>query len=139
MGDQKNSKHERLPIVPDFADALIKVPEKQRSGFVFEFPGRTKSGRTSLTQVKKVITAIGKEAKIKTEAGKTATAHDFRRSFGSRWALKVMPQVLQKLMRHADIKTTMTFYAHLDSDMILNSILDPGDRLEETDSGKSKA
>jgi integrase len=36
--------------------------------------------------------------------------------------MKVMPQVLQKLMRHSDIQTTMTFYAHLDSVLIIESL-----------------
>jgi integrase len=43
-----------------------------------------------------------------------ATLHDLRRSFGSRWAAKVPAQVLQRLMRHADIKTTLDFYADVE-------------------------
>ncbi|QDU63377.1 site-specific tyrosine recombinase XerC [Planctomycetes bacterium Pan216] len=39
------------------------------------------------------------------------TLHDLRRSVGSRWAGKVPAQVLQKLMRHASLATTMGFYA----------------------------
>lgn len=42
--------------------------------------------------------------------GKTATAHDLRRAFGSRWSTRVMPAQLKQLMRHADIQTTMTYY-----------------------------
>jgi len=41
---------------------------------------------------------------------KYASAHDFRRAFGSRWANRVMPVILQQLMRHASISTTMEFY-----------------------------
>jgi integrase len=41
---------------------------------------------------------------------KFASAHDLRRSFGERWALRVMPQVLMELMRHESIDTTMQFY-----------------------------
>ncbi len=74
-------------------------------GFV---PGKTESGELSFHSVKRLIRDLGKSAKIKTTVGKTATAHDFRRSFASRWAMKVMPQVLQQLMRHADIKTVLT-------------------------------
>ena len=36
--------------------------------------------------------------------------HDLRRAFGSRWADKVPAPVLMRLMRHADISTTMTYY-----------------------------
>ena len=48
--------------------------------------------------------------------GKFASAHDFRRAFGTRWARKVMPMVLQKLMRHDSIETTMRYYVDLDVD-----------------------
>ena len=37
--------------------------------------------------------------------------HDLRRNFGRRWAAKVPAQVLQRMMRHSHIKTTMEFYA----------------------------
>ena len=60
-----------------------------------------------------MIASFGKEANIKVGSTKTATAHDLRRSFGNRWALKVMPQVLQQMMRHSDIQTTMRFYVDL--------------------------
>ena len=134
LGDQKSRDHERLPIVPDFVELLDSESSKSRRGNVFRFAGKTKSGRLSFEQVKKVIKALGKEAKVKVDSKKTATAHDFRRSFGSRWALEVMPQILQKLMRHKDIKTTMTFYAHLDSDRVIESLL--GDRLGDRSAKK---
>ena len=38
-----------------------------------------------------------------------------RRGFGCRYAGKVPAQVLQKLMRHVNIKTTMDFYANVDA------------------------
>ena len=41
---------------------------------------------------------------------KYASAHDLRRSFGERWATRVMPPVLQELMRHDSIQTTMRYY-----------------------------
>jgi integrase len=41
---------------------------------------------------------------------KYASAHDFRRAFGDRWALRVMPRVLMQLMRHESIETTMRYY-----------------------------
>ncbi|MFV0446024.1 MAG: hypothetical protein ACK5Q5_20805, partial [Planctomycetaceae bacterium] len=40
------------------------------------------------------------------------------RSFGTRWSRKVMPATLQRLMRHADIKTTMAFYVQQEADEI---------------------
>ncbi len=61
---------------------------------------------------------IGERAKIvvKSESRdnekivKYASAHDLRRSFGQRWASRVMPQILMELMRHESIDTTMRFY-----------------------------
>ena len=47
---------------------------------------------------------------------KTASAHDLRRTFATRWARKVAPAILQKLMRHANIQTTMGYYVDLDVD-----------------------
>ena len=41
---------------------------------------------------------------------KYASAHDLRRSFGERWFRRVMPVVLQALMRHERIDTTMKYY-----------------------------
>ena len=42
--------------------------------------------------------------------GKNAGAHDLRRSFGERWASRIMPQTLMEPMRHEDIDTTMKYY-----------------------------
>jgi len=48
--------------------------------------------------------------------GKFASAHDLRRTFGTRWARRVMPATLQLLMRHQSIETTMKYYVDLDAD-----------------------
>ena len=67
-----------------------------------------------LDTTSKIISRIGKKAGVKvaeTDKGpKYASAHDLRRSFGFRWAMRVMPAVLQQLMRHASIETTMKYY-----------------------------
>jgi integrase len=54
-------------------------------------------------------------AKIAKRAGVRVTLHDLRRTFGSRYAPHVSAPVLQRLMRHADIKTTLTFYTNVDA------------------------
>ena len=64
----------------------------------------------------KVISKVGATAKVKVhtdlKSGKVkfASAHDLRRSFGERWAPRVMPQVLMELMRHESIETTLKYY-----------------------------
>lgn len=54
--------------------------------------------------------------------GKRASAHDLRRTFGTRWARKVMPAVLQRLMRHANIGTTMQYYVDLAVDEMADDL-----------------
>lgn len=41
---------------------------------------------------------------------------DQHRSFGVRWAKRIMPVKLQKLMRHSAIETTLRYYANIDAD-----------------------
>lgn len=47
-----------------------------------------------------------------------AGAHDLRRAFCGRWAMKVKTPVLQRLARHAHISTTMSYYVNLTADEI---------------------
>jgi len=77
---------------------------------------------TGGNRVGEAVVKIGRKAGVvvarDSETGKVkyASAHDLRRSFGTRWAKKVMPAVLQRLMRHADIATTMRYYVGIDAD-----------------------
>jgi integrase len=109
---QKSRRKQTLPIPPEFTEMLRSVPVPRRRGKVFKLQSE-RGNPLGQTQVERAVAKFGREAKIKVGANKTATAHDLRRSFGSRWALRVMPQVLQQLMRHADIQTTMRFYVDL--------------------------
>ncbi len=122
---QKSGRDEILPIVPAFLELLQSVPERQRRGRVFKLPkgsGDHPHPRTA----GKVIGRIGAMANVVVNRdGKTATAHDLRRSFGSQWATKVMPPVLKQLMRHDDIQTTMKFYVHLEAEELWEQINKP--------------
>ena len=64
----------------------------------------------------RLISKFGKNAGVHTVAGRTATAHDFRRSFGQYWATKLKPLQLQKLMRHSTLDTTLKYYVDLPSE-----------------------
>ena len=83
------------------------------------------TGRPTIHWVSKTICRIGERAGVRLgertrrsrkEQGrvetvtKFAAAHDLRRAFGFRWSQRVRPNVLQQLMRHADIKTSLLFY-----------------------------
>ena len=120
---QKSRSDEYLPMTPDFARLLLKTPESERSGPVFTLCG--KSGRPVQSDaVSRTVSAIGRAAGIvvDAEADQFATAHDLRRSFGTRWSKQVKTPVLQKLMRHADIKTTMDFYVEQEADDIAEDL-----------------
>ena len=80
-------------------------------------PRSVGSGNIGATNVGRMI---GKKAGVVVdkEAGKYATAHDLRRSFGTRWASKVKAATLQLLMRHEDIQTTMRYYVGLEVDVL---------------------
>jgi integrase len=99
----------------------METPEADRHGYVFNPCRSLRSDPRGLPrgQVGRTFSAIGKTAgiKVKTETGKDgqpvvkfASAHDLRRSFGLRWASRVMPQVLMELMRHESIDTTVRYY-----------------------------
>jgi integrase len=116
----KSDKQRITPLTPDFAAFLNETPEKSRRGFVFQLLGERK-GRSIVSNMQYVsakISKIGRTAGVKvgrySASGKIkyASAHDFRRSFGRRWASRVRNATdLQALMRHEDITTTLTYYA----------------------------
>jgi integrase len=55
-----------------------------------------------------------KFSRLAKSLGLKISLHDLRRSFGSRYAAHVPAPVLQRLMRHADIKTTLAYYTDVD-------------------------
>lgn len=128
---QKNREGQYLPMAPDFAAFLEALPS--RSGHVFDVPGLE---YRRMDNVSNVISDIGKAAKIVVASGdrvKYASAHDFRRSFGCRWALKVRPFILKQMMRHKSIRTTEQFYARLDATTVADEIWQSVSLLERTD------
>jgi integrase len=87
-----------LPLHPDLVATLR--PVARASGRVFpslRLPNEVSRGFTALAR----------------SAGVPITLHDFKRSFASRYAPLVPAQQLQRLCGHADIRTTLQFYADL--------------------------
>jgi len=116
-GSDKSGSGKLLPITPDYAAFLDLTPADQRVGNVFEFPKeRERLPEITVRWASKKLAAIGRASGVitSTHPERHATAHDLRRSFGVRWSRKVMPQVLQLLMRHSSITTTMSFYVGQD-------------------------
>lgn len=125
VSSQKNRRDQVARITMDFAEFLrsIAPPGDHPDGFIF--PLTTTHGPVTFadrTKISKVISAIGKHAKVivepHEEAPVYATAKHFRPSFGTRWALRGMPvTLLQNIMRHADQQTTLKYYVGRTSDM----------------------
>ncbi|MFN9051135.1 MAG: tyrosine-type recombinase/integrase [Planctomyces sp.] len=83
---------------------------------MFKLRSRNDLGRPlRVDNVSPLLVEIGRKAGVRVSDSKTASAHDLRRSFGLRWADRVKPHVLQQLMRHASIQTTLTFYVQSDA------------------------
>jgi integrase len=114
----KNRKTERFPMASEFYDLVMQVPESERKGYVFDPKRKQEShiqfGRMSTKRVSLMIANFGLECRVKvadTRKGpRFAASHDLRRSYGFRWAKRVMPAILQRMMRHSDIQTTMEYY-----------------------------
>ena len=107
---QKGRRDTLTPITPNFHAMLMETSPDQRSDKVFPVPSRDGEPLSDESLVGRVISAIGEAAGVVVDknAGKVASA--LRRSFGCRWAPKVMPVVLKDLMRHRNIQTTMRYY-----------------------------
>jgi len=113
---EKGHRDRLLPMAPDFAEWLLQTPREKRTGPVFNpLPRRPQEGRLLAHRVGELIVAAGEKAGIKVNTSpsgkvKYASAHDLRRSFGQRWAERIMPQQLMELMRHESIETTLKYY-----------------------------
>jgi integrase len=111
---QKSRQDEAIPIAPDFAAWLRQTPPEARHGLVA--PVRRMNGKMFPVEIaSQVISEIGYRAEIlvNAETHKYASAHDLRRSFGTRWAKRVRPVTLQRMMRHSNIETTLKYYVGL--------------------------
>jgi integrase len=104
----KSDEDQWVPLHPQLADILKALPDPHH-GFLFPF-------RPTPQEVSRKFGRLAKKAGLK------ISLHDLRRSFGSRYAAVVPAPVLQRLMRHADIKTTLVFYTNVD-DVLGEAIL----------------
>ena len=128
-GAQKSGLDELTPMTPDFAEFLLRTPQPERHGRVFRLNqaiNQNTVGTTPLDthHVGQIVDKIGVKAGVIVNAleVKHASAHDLRRTFGTRWARRIMPAVLQKLMRHANVQTTMQYYVDLDVDELADAL-----------------
>lgn len=141
---EKGNQDRLLPMAPEFAKFLDSMPEHERRGRVFKLvTGSGQTFKTATSDVSKRVVAIGKQAGVvvdermkgKKQLRKFASAHDLRRAFGFRWALRVMPAVLKDLMRHRSIDTTMKYYVGQNAEAmadVLWAAVEEGDTLGDT-------
>ena len=132
---QKSKRDELLPIAPEFAELMLATREIDRHGLVFGIEGLVRGKPIGTQRASRVVAEIGEAAHVIVGANvlrlrvdkktgavskvpKCATAHDLRRAFGTRWSKRVMPVMLQRLMRHASIETTMRYYVEHNADDI---------------------
>lgn len=134
---QKSREDEVITITPDFAAMLEQVPENARRGPVF--PLTHAEWNITRENSCRVVGAIGAAAGIVVDAnGKTLTAHDLRRAFGQRWATRVKPLILQKLMRHKSLATTMRYYVELEDTDVAEAVWLPAWLPETGESKKTR-
>lgn len=129
MAEHKNGKDQLVPLTPEAAEFLRSTPKGKRVGRVFPLVGAKKPILTA-DSASGVISEIGEKAGVLVNASKVkkngkptcATAHDLRRSFATRLARQVSSDILQALMRHADIKTTRTHYAEIEAEALAEQL-----------------
>lgn len=114
-GSHKAQSADATPITPDFLRFLSRVPEASRVGLVFPVP-------LAPSTIAKRISQAGVASGVDVKGDKHASAHDLRRTFGNRWALRVHPLVLRAIMRHASMETTLRYYVDLRLEQLGDSL-----------------
>jgi integrase len=104
----KGAEDQWVPLDPELWDALDALPRIGKKVFHFEPRDGRHAGSVAVTSMSTRVADLARAAGVK------LTYKSLRRGFGCRLAAKVPAQVLQRLMRHASIATTMAFYANVD-------------------------
>ncbi len=95
-----------VPLDQDLRDMLEALPRNGPK--VFRFMSTATGEPLTPSGVSLMITKLAKDAGVK------LSMKTLRKAFGSRYAQTESAQVLQKLMRHANITTTLAYYANVD-------------------------
>jgi integrase len=101
----KADKDQWVPLDPQLRQALESLPRRGKRVFHFTNSRGELLGDSGVSQRVRYLAK---------KAGVRLTMKTLRRGFGCRYAGKVSAHVLQKLMRHANIKTTLDYYANFD-------------------------
>ncbi len=136
-----------LPLAPEFAIYLLETAAEERTGPVFKLSNtRGETRRLGARRVSEIVSEIGKAAGVCVHADakdpekvKYASAHDFRRAFGQRWASRIMPAQLKELMRHASIETTLRYYVGTNAERTADACWEAYERACGTHEGRVRA
>jgi integrase len=115
----KGARDQWVPLDPELRAALLALPRDGRRVFRFIKERKGRGGLLSLHG------ACNRVVNLARKAGVRLTMKSLRRGFACRYAAKVPAQVLQKLMRHSSIKTTLDYYANVD-EAAMEAVLGPG-------------
>jgi integrase len=121
----KAGRDQWVPLDQQLRDALAELPRHGKRVFRFVSTGNNKGDLISAPAVGCRVIRLAKKAGVK------MSYHTLRKGFGCRYAGKVPAQVLQRLMRHANIKTTMDYYVNVD-DAAMEAVLGPNFPLRNT-------
>jgi integrase len=103
----KADRDQWVPLDPELRRELEALPRHGRK--VFRFLSAKTGMPVTVSGMSQVVRYLARRAGVK------LTMKALRRGFGCRYAGRVSAHVLQKLMRHANIKTTLDFYANIDA------------------------
>ena len=129
---QKGRRDTVTPVTPDFAAFLTDTPEAGRTGFVFDPAPTRGTNRFDRRRTGIIVSRIGKASGVEVKPGQHPTAHDLRRTFCFRWSQRVLPQQLRVLARHANVATTLQFYAEADAGMTAEAVWSAAERAAGT-------
>ena len=115
MGTPKGRKARTIPMHSHLKEILQAISQKKpKSSFVFS---QSDGSAIGINAGSKVMNSICKKAQIR-----RLRFHDIRHSFASQLAMNGQPLiVVQELLGHADIQTTMV-YAHLTPSFSANAV-----------------
>lgn len=109
VASHKARRADLTPIPPDLTRFLQRTTK--RTGLVWPLP-------LARSTIGKRISLAGRKSGVIVSASKHLTAHDLRRTFGNRWALRVHPLLLRAMMRHRTMETTLRYYVDLQLDQL---------------------
>ena len=108
----KGGADQELPLDPRLAAVLKELPQHD-SGHVFRITGQIRGRGPEI--VLKANSVSARIIKMAQAAGLKLNMRALRRGFGCRYAATVPAQVLQRLMRHADISLSVMYYINTDA------------------------